>query len=58
MRGRYESLFCYFLFFGSVLIVGRRAVVGWGRTSCLGSAEIASFRSWFFRKLVWLNPEA
>ena len=31
--------------------------MGWGRNSKLGPAEIASFYSWFFCKLVWPNPE-
>ena len=37
--------------------VGGQGLVGWGRNTDLGPAEIASFCSWFFYKLVWLDPE-
>ena len=44
-RGGRKHLFCLFLFFGCAWIVGGWGVVGWGRNSHLGSAEIASFSS-------------
>ena len=41
-----KELFCWFLSFGIALIVGGWGVVGWGRKSYLGPAEITSFFSW------------
>ena len=41
------------MFFGGALIVGGWAVVGYGRKSYLGPAEIASFSS--FRDFSWSN---
>ena len=43
-RGQ-KALFCFFLL-GVALIIGGGGVVGWGRRSYLGPAEIASFSSW------------
>ena len=42
MRRRQKALFCWFLFFGSALIVCGWGVVRWGRESYLGPAKIAS----------------
>ena len=36
------------MFFGSALILGGWGVVGWGRGSHLGPAEITSFSNWDF----------
>ena len=41
-----ESIACWFLFFDIALFVGGWRVVGWGRKSYLGPAEISSFSSW------------
>ena len=41
-----KELFCWFLSFGIALIVGGWGVVGWGRKSYFGPAEITSFFSW------------
>ena len=43
--GGQKALFCYFLFFGVALLVGGWVVVGWGRKSYLGPAEISFFSS-------------
>ena len=44
-RGGQKVLFCWFLFFDIALLVGGWGVVGWGKKSYLGPAEIASFSS-------------
>ena len=43
--GVQKALFCQFLFFDVALLVGGRGVVGWGRKSYLGPAELSSFSS-------------
>ena len=68
--GRQKALFCNFLFFGGASIFGRWGVVGWGRKSYLGPAEIASFSSrdfsrsnkheiccidWIFLRFIFMN---
>ena len=45
MRGEKKALFFLILFCGGGLIVGGWGVVGWGRKSYLGLAEIGSFSS-------------
>ena len=52
MMGRQKALFCKFLFFGIALIINGYWVVGWGKKSYLGPAEIASFSS---RDFSWSN---
>ena len=51
-RGRQKVLFCWFSFFDIALLVGGWGVVGWGKKSYLGSAEISSFSS---QDLSWRN---
>ena len=59
MNGRQKALFCYLLFFGGAWIFGGWGVVGWGRKSYLGPAEIVSFSSWSFSRLnqIWFECE-
>ena len=45
MRERQKALFSYFLFFDGSLIVCGCGIVGLGRKSYIGAAEIASFSS-------------
>ena len=52
MMERQKALFCKFLFFGNALIINGYWVVGWGKKSYLGPAEIASFSS---RDFSWSN---
>ena len=45
MRGVQKAMLCQFLFFGGALIPRGEGVVGWGKKSNLGQAEIAYFSS-------------